>query len=255
MPPLPSRQHSYLSSGTTSNTTSNRSHTSRPLPPLPSTAVELDVPTLYPRRRAESQATSVKHSRSFSHPFPSFFGGGSKKSERRNLKNRVNVDSTDDDDSIGDGRSNHTSNVPSRNPSVNASGESMTGRCMACDSTVRWPRDLKVFRCTICLTVNDLEPNQEASQPPLGTNQTYTHAQFAVHRKRTCRLSYRSVGQWLICGSRSSVFRTDPSYGGALPASIFGCASGRILYNRTRWSTSKLKTFAPSQVSSWRSPV
>jgi hypothetical protein len=213
MPPMPSRQHSYLSSGTTSNTTSNRSHTSRPLPPLPSTAVELDVPTLYPRRRAEPQATSVKHSRSFSHPFPSFFGGGSKKSERRNVKNRVSVDSTDEDDSIGDGRSNHTSNVPSRNPSVNASGDSMTGRCMTCDSTVRWPRDLKVFRCTICLTVNDLEPNQEASQQPLGTNQAYTHAQFAVQRKRMCRVWYCCGWQWLICGSRSSVSRTDPSYG------------------------------------------
>jgi hypothetical protein len=206
MPPLPSRQHSYMSSGTTSNTTSSRSHTTRPPPPLPSTPVELDVPTLYPRRRVEPQTTSVKHSRSFSHPFPSFFGGGSKK------KNRVNVDSTDDDDSIGDGRSNHTSNVPSRNPSVNASSESITGRCMACDSTVRWPRDLRVFRCTICLTVNDLEPNQEASQQPLGTNQAYTHAQFAVQRKRMYTLGYCSAEQWLMYGSRSSVSRAVPSY-------------------------------------------
>lgn len=29
---------------------------------------------------------------------------------------------------------------------------------MTCDSTVRWPQDLKTFRCTTCLTINDLEP-------------------------------------------------------------------------------------------------
>lgn len=32
------------------------------------------------------------------------------------------------------------------------------GHCMTCDSLVRWPKDLKVFRCTICLMINDLTP-------------------------------------------------------------------------------------------------
>lgn len=185
MPPWPTRPHSHNSGNTASYAPSGHFDADRPLPPLPSTAVDLDIPTLYPRRKPEPENTSTKHGRSFSHPFP-FFGGGSKKSEKRNvLKNQINVDSTDDDDSlIGDGRSTPSSNVPSRNASVNVGNGPMTGKCMTCDSTVRWPRDLKVFRCTICLTVNDLEPNQERDQQLPGSNPKNAHAQFAIPRKR-----------------------------------------------------------------------
>lgn len=187
MPPWQPRSQSHTSSSTALNTHLSPIDTSRPLPPLPPPTVDLDIPTLYPRRTADPETTSAKHSRSFSHPF-TFFRGSSKRSEKRNvLKQNINVDSTDDDESVGNGRSNASSNVASRNPSVNASSEPMTGRCMACDSTVRWPRDLKVFRCTICLTVNDLEPKQEACQPPPGTKQNSAHGLFTVPRKRKYR--------------------------------------------------------------------
>ena len=33
-----------------------------------------------------------------------------------------------------------------------------TGHCMTCDSKVKWPAGLKVFRCAACLTINDREP-------------------------------------------------------------------------------------------------
>ena len=39
-----------------------------------------------------------------------------------------------------------------------SSKEMVTGKCMTCDSLVRWPRELSVFRCTVCLTINDLHP-------------------------------------------------------------------------------------------------
>jgi hypothetical protein len=44
----------------------------------------------------------------------------------------------------------------------------LTGRCMTCASMVRWPKDLSVFRCTVCLTINDLAPIStfEASHAP-----------------------------------------------------------------------------------------
>jgi hypothetical protein len=184
MTPWPPRQQAYTSNEITSRTTSSHIDTNRPLPPLPSTAADVDAPTLYPRHRTEPEAAPIKHGRSFSHPFPSLFRGGSKRSERRNLKNKINVDSTDEDESIGDERSNRSSHAPSRNPSVNASSETMMGKCMTCDSTVRWPRELKVFRCTICLTVNDLEPNQETSQEPTRSYQNNTQSPFAVQRKR-----------------------------------------------------------------------
>ncbi len=193
MPPWPPRSQPHTSNGIASNTNSSHIDTNRPLPPLPPTSLDLDIPTLYPYRRADAEATPAKHGRSFSHPFP-FFGGGGKRSDKRNVsRNKINLDATDGDESIGDGRSNRSSNVPSRNPSGNAGSEPMTGRCIACDSVVRWPRDLKVFRCTICLTINDLEPNQETCQHPLGTTQNKTHALLAIPRKGTYRFETVTV--------------------------------------------------------------
>ena len=188
MPPWPPRPQSNNPNGTISNSPSTQGDINRSLPPLPSTVVELDLPTLYPRRRAEADSTSTKHGRSFSHPFP-FFGTGSRRSQKRvHPKNKIGVDSTDDD-SIDDGQSNRSPNVQLRKPCGTASSEPMTGRCIACDSAVRWPRELRVFRCTICLTVNDLEPSQETSQQPLSSSQNNAHASFAVPRKRTSNLS------------------------------------------------------------------
>ena len=40
----------------------------------------------------------------------------------------------------------------------NEEKEFVTGKCATCDSLVRWPRHLDVFRCTMCLMVNDLKP-------------------------------------------------------------------------------------------------
>lgn len=76
----------------------------------------------------------------------------------------------DEDESDQNGHTNGQSptkdgSVPSNSPSKNllripskAEREPVTGQCMTCDSTVRWPQGLKVYRCTTCLTINDLEP-------------------------------------------------------------------------------------------------
>lgn len=37
--------------------------------------------------------------------------------------------------------------------------EMTSGKCATCDCQVRWPRHLDVFRCTVCLMVNDLKLN------------------------------------------------------------------------------------------------
>ncbi|KAK6359331.1 putative E3 ubiquitin-protein ligase [Orbilia brochopaga] len=39
--------------------------------------------------------------------------------------------------------------------------EMKVGPCMTCASTVRWPSHLTVFRCTVCLGINDLVPVQK----------------------------------------------------------------------------------------------
>jgi E3 ubiquitin-protein ligase HECTD2 len=112
-------------------------------PPSPPTI----APPTPPSRRA--------HSRSISHPFPSLFGG-SKKSDKR-IGRELFLDSTDDEATqhVRGSRSNSPHKQSLRAP---LSEELVTGKCMTCDSTVRWPRTLKVFRCTICLMINDLEP-------------------------------------------------------------------------------------------------
>jgi E3 ubiquitin-protein ligase HECTD2 len=137
----------------------------KPLPPSPARAADYEIPVLRrkPLQRT-SDSASLNHSRSFSHPFPSFFGGGRKSEKKNHLKTDANIyDTTDDDASInGDSvRPNLSGKAPSRNTSQKGNKEPVTGKCMTCDSTVRWPQGLKVYRCTICQTINDLEPYAE----------------------------------------------------------------------------------------------
>ncbi|KAF3921372.1 hypothetical protein ABW20_dc0108089 [Dactylellina cionopaga] len=48
-----------------------------------------------------------------------------------------------------------------RGRSISAMPEMKVGPCMTCASTVRWPTNLTVFRCTVCLGINDLVPFQK----------------------------------------------------------------------------------------------
>ena len=130
------------------------------------------VPTLYPPPRQNSHLTSTqprnipRHSRSLSHPFPSFFGGGRK--SNRNL--RSNYDGGDfnstDDDTIEAGSPLQDSppkgvqgkGSKAQDPNFTA------GKCITCNSTVHWPKILQTFRCQVCLTINDLKPME--TNPP-----------------------------------------------------------------------------------------
>lgn len=100
------------------------------------------------------------HSRSVSHPFPSPFGGITKRRNRSiSKKDNLMFDSDDEDDDEVTYLPDPNSSSPRKGAARPTPAEEMTsGKCMVCNSTVRWPRNLKVFRCTECLTVNDLEP-------------------------------------------------------------------------------------------------
>jgi E3 ubiquitin-protein ligase HECTD2 len=136
-------------------------------PSLSSHQLNYEIPTLRrkPQPRSDpSNSSSLKHHRSFSHPIPSFFIG--KKAERKHSskQDKHGVNTNEDENSVaGDvGRApNLLSRKPSGNASLKADRQPVTGKCMTCDSTVRWPQGLKVFRCSICLTINDLEPQIE----------------------------------------------------------------------------------------------
>ncbi|KAK3297712.1 uncharacterized protein B0H64DRAFT_130284 [Chaetomium fimeti] len=97
-----------------------------------------------------------RHTRSVSHPFPSLFSSKKKRS--------TPVPHPDDSgsDSMGEGPSLKGNPPPVRGhrngSSSVGSRDFATGRCMTCGSLVRWPRELQMFRCTICLTINDVSP-------------------------------------------------------------------------------------------------
>ncbi|KAI0008484.1 hypothetical protein F4779DRAFT_449085 [Xylariaceae sp. FL0662B] len=93
-----------------------------------------------------------QHSRSMSNPFPSLFS--SKKKKNAGPSNEAFVD----DDPL---KSKPLPSLPqTATPRRMPRGpvDFATGNCMTCAGLVRWPRDLQVFRCTICLTINDLKP-------------------------------------------------------------------------------------------------
>ena len=131
-----------------------------------------------PARRLESSILNSKsHTRSRSHPFPSLFSTGRKRSDSLNLKARATHDFVDDDDDDEDdddddyapqldGSSSpgrRKGNLPG-DPRRIEERDTETGHCMTCNSQVKWPRGLKTFRCASCLTVNDLERwNRHAS--------------------------------------------------------------------------------------------
>ncbi|KAF2227554.1 hypothetical protein BDZ85DRAFT_4794 [Elsinoe ampelina] len=108
------------------------------------------------------------HNRSSSHPLPKIF------SKRRGSLGWGKVDEDDSGDTpvvpVLDG-------VVASSPSRAISGKKrldedalQTRLCMCCESRVRFPRDLRVFRCTTCLTINDLVPFRHTLRPPETTH-------------------------------------------------------------------------------------
>jgi E3 ubiquitin-protein ligase HECTD2 len=118
---------------------------------IPSLHASPDSPSSSNNASLHIQSTS-KHGRSMSHPFPALFQS---KQKRQGINALSTADLCDGD--------HHA--LPFQNQSRFAISKSarlsektlVTGKCMTCDSTVRWPKELFVFRCTVCLTINDLK--------------------------------------------------------------------------------------------------
>lgn len=119
----------------------------------------MTVPHLTQDRRRGDTARRRERAvpqRSQSRSFGSFFGGGKKKI--------LGIDS--DTDSSDEGELGGICAGP---PSAAARGKKVaaghepepsfeTGMCMTCNAKVRWPKGLKLYRCTVCHCINDLEP-------------------------------------------------------------------------------------------------
>lgn len=118
---------------------------------------------------AELSSSSIRnrpivHGRSLSHPFTS-----SLHEDRRTNKRVQGRDEFDGLDTTGDENSgippglSRDHMLPGQTGSLQHAGkELVTGKCATCGSLVRWPKDINVFRCIICLMVNDLSPASKA---------------------------------------------------------------------------------------------
>lgn len=158
------------------------------------------IPTLEPppdpRRPANNvvpgrnAASRQGHARSASQPFPSLF------SNKKKLSDSVpgTLDSTDDESF----NSSHQSPYKHSAAHTGSATERdlLQGRCMACNSGVRWPKNLSVFRCTICQTVNDLMPlKRQQDSGGMAITPIYTFIAHSIglentNRKQSCRFLF-----------------------------------------------------------------
>lgn len=188
---LPSADQDFIQSPKRGN--QRQVDLNRPLPPPPSSLPsEYEIPSLRRKPLPEPKPQSqIGHSRSFSHPFPSLFSNKrqEKKTQQRNGQDQV--DSSED--GSNDLKSNATKTKKATKPPIlkPINQQPVTGKCMTCDSTVRWPQDLKTFRCTTCLTINDLEPveAQPLTPSPIATTRKPIH----VSLDRTRQLIEASI--------------------------------------------------------------
>ncbi|MCJ1433157.1 putative E3 ubiquitin-protein ligase [Xylographa pallens] len=165
---MPSWSARLLSTGSASNTSASHRATSQVHDGIPKQTSNEIGPLETPLRsvtflpsessptRTSPTSVSPRHGRSISHPFPILFGGGKRKNSKADIHtNGGDIDTGDEDLDYG-------KPMPPT-PSQTAAAQDMdqllvTGRCATCDALVRWPRHLEVYRCTVCLMINDLKP-------------------------------------------------------------------------------------------------
>lgn len=107
--------------------------------------------------RSRKAPRRPRHSRSISNPFPSFFTSGKKK-KPDSYEEEASGSDDDDSGTSSQRRSKESSRRPSQRGqhARYASKDFTSGFCMTCGSSTRWPKELHTFRCTVCLTINDL---------------------------------------------------------------------------------------------------
>ncbi|KAL8381052.1 hypothetical protein RB595_005376 [Gaeumannomyces hyphopodioides] len=121
--------------------------------------------------RPTNRRRPAQHGRSMSHPFPSLFSGMKKKKASRPAADAggsrfLDPGASDDDsDDLAPGPKPPAGQGHPKHGQTTGSKDLTTGNCMTCGSLARWPKHLTVFRCTICVTVNDLRPTELGSRP------------------------------------------------------------------------------------------
>lgn len=125
------------------------------------------VPLQHGVRNRPSSNGSFRHGRSHSHPLTSIFSQTRKADNRHcnETDTHPNGSHHKPNTSRLDVTSSKASSVyPETSKLLAQDKQLILGRCATCDSMVKWPRHLRVFRCTICLMVNDLQSTENASR-------------------------------------------------------------------------------------------
>lgn len=122
------------------------------IPTLPSSSVA---------QRPPPPPKSSSHGRSMSNPFPSLFPTRRGSQGKTKVEDDFDSDSDSDAEMLGLGPGSK-SKAPAQGPGQSharpplGDKEYASGNCMTCGALSRWPKGLKVFKCTLCVTINDL---------------------------------------------------------------------------------------------------
>lgn len=177
MPPWAPRLTSHHPSSHTLNTDVN-SASSRPDDPAPSWAL-ISPTSASPAQLVPHLAPPRTHSRSTSNPFPAILKGYKKVHKKKSETGFVQDPSSTDDEVTVPAPAPAGRKSESSSHAMSLSRDPLQGHCMTCGAAVRWPRGVKTFRCTICVTVNDLEPC--GSKPA-----SKSHQRSTSQEQRTC---------------------------------------------------------------------
>ena len=108
---------------------------------------------------SSSGPSRPNHGRSHSHPFPSIFGTENKEENLYDPdRNDIALETLAEAPFLPSGLATKDYMITSGTSVQDGEKDLVIGKCITCNSLVRWPRRLNVFRCTVCLTVNDLKP-------------------------------------------------------------------------------------------------
>lgn len=174
MPPWPSRllspntRHEEVQNSTPSKSDSP----ARPRPRVTEADIidnAYGIPTLQGSPQVNRNASGTikpigtpNHTRSMSHPFPALFSG-----KKKRPGESAGAFGLESDDDFAAQKSAGKQKVQDK--------DLKTGKCMTCDSMVRWPKELSCFRCSVCFTINDLKPVTLEARPGDGHREPVAH--------------------------------------------------------------------------------
>ncbi len=119
-----------------------------------------EAPTSAPKNASSgpNRDRPVIHGRSLSHPFTSCLNED--RPANRRVKGRDEFDGLEnmgEDPSILPGIPREHILAGQTGSLQHGEKELATGKCATCGLLVRWPKNVDVFRCSVCLMVNDLK--------------------------------------------------------------------------------------------------